>query len=398
MGGLGKRPDPAWGFAPSRGAVRECSIAVPRRGQGRGATRGILRPLLAPQPLERTLTTAPNRPGIPNEHLFGDLRPFAQCHASSLVALADGRVLVAWFGGTREGHPDVSIWAAEREPIGEGAPVRQGRPGEGWSAPRVLARAAPRPHWNPVLFARSEQDLVLHFKVGESIRSWETWSQRSLDGGGSWQPPSPLVPGDRGGRGAVKNKPIRLESGEWLAGASVEGWRRWDSFVDRSPDGLTGWQASAPIPIDRARFEGKGLIQPSLWSTPAGDVHALLRSTAGRIFRSDSSDAGRSWSTARAIDVPHNNSGLDVVRMRDGTLALACNPVPGNWAARTPLSVLFSRDEGHTWPGRIDLEIEPGEFSYPAIVELEHGLAVSYTWNRRRIAFAFIPHPSIPTG
>jgi len=74
----------------------------------------------------------------------------------------------------------------------------------------------------------------------------------------------------------------------------------------------------------------------------------------------------------------------------DGVLALACNPVAGNWAARTPLSILFSRDNGESWPERIDLETDPGEFSYPAIIETEEGLAVSYTWNRRRIAVARI--------
>jgi predicted neuraminidase len=78
--------------------------------------------------------------------------------------------------------------------------------------------------------------------------------------------------------------------------------------------------------------------------------------------------------------------------MDDGTLALICNPVAGNWAARTPLSVLFSKDNGKSWPERIDIETEPGEFSYPAIIEVEDGLMISYTWNRRRIAVARITH------
>jgi predicted neuraminidase len=77
--------------------------------------------------------------------------------------------------------------------------------------------------------------------------------------------------------------------------------------------------------------------------------------------------------------------------MSDGTLALACNPVSGNWAARTPLSVLLSPDNGESWSERFDLESEPGEFSYPAIIEVEDGLMISYTWNRRRIATARLP-------
>ena len=239
---------------------------------------------------------------------------------------------------------------------------------------------------------------MLHFKVGARIRTWCTWQTTSADGGRSWTPPAPLVPGDRGGRGAVKNKPIRLRSGTWLAGASLEVPRRWDAFVDRSETGLDEWTASPPVPFDRRRHKTKGIIQPTLWEGEDGAVHALFRSTAGFVFESRSRDAGRTWSSAAPTSLPNNNSGLDVVRLASGRLALACNPVGGNWAARTPLSVLFSSDGGRTWPDRIDLETEPGEYSYPAIVETGTGLAVAYTWNRRRIAVAWIDASALPGG
>jgi predicted neuraminidase len=328
------------------------------------------------------------------EHVFGDRRPFAQCHASTLVSLPEGRVLVAWFGGTREAHADVGIWAAERTPRETDRADPSGSvPGLDWSEPRLIAKVTDEPHWNPVLFALSPSggDLVLHFKVGSRIRDWETWAQRSTDSGRTWTAATRLVPGDRGGRGAVRNKPIQLTSGSWIAGASIERWRKWESFIDRSPDGLTDWTAGDRIQIDRRHFSGKGLIQPTLWESKPGIAHALFRSTDGRTHRSDSEDDGLSWSRAYPIDVPNNNSGLDLTKMSDGTLALACNPVSGNWAARTPLSVLLSPDNGESWSERFDLESEPGEFSYPAIIEVEDGLMISYTWNRRRIATARLP-------
>ena len=115
-------------------------------------------------------------------------------------------------------------------------------------------------------------------------------------------------------------------------------------------------------------------------------------------MRSDSSDAGRNWSTARRTEVPHNNSGIDVIRTRSGLVALACNPVAGNWAARTPLTVLFSRNNGESWPHRIDLETDPGEYSYPAIIEDDDGLLVAYTWNRRRIAVVRLDSHELPAA
>jgi predicted neuraminidase len=330
------------------------------------------------------------------EHVFGDLRPFSQCHAATLVRRDNGALLVAWFGGTREGHRDTAIWAADRIESPEPSASKTDSAGGAWSEPRVIAKALDEAHWNPVLFALSPTEFVLHFKVGMRIRDWTTWSQRSFDAGATWQDPQPLVLGDRGGRGAVKNKPIRLVSGEWLAGASTESWRRWDAFIDRSRNGIDGWQASAPFEIDRSVLKGKGIIQPALWQSSDRDVHALLRSTEGVLYRSDSDDEGQHWSAARPTALPNNNSGIDVVRMRNGLLALACNPVEGNWAARSPLSILFSRDNGETWPERLDVETGPGEFSYPALIADEDGLCLAFTWNRRRIAVAQIPSSELP--
>ena len=339
--------------------------------------------------------------GVERAFVFGEPRPFAQCHASTLVETLDGRYLVAFFAGTCESHPDVAIWTAERTPAD---PT--------FGPPRRAVKVADVAHWNPVLYRldaatptpRSTStsmttpaptptpgEIALQFKVGAKIRSWTTWLVRSRDGGRTFEGAAALVAGDRGGRGAVRNKPIRLASGDWLAGGSTEAWRRWDAFFDRSRNGIDGWVATANVEIDRARFEGKGLIQPTLWESEPGRVHALFRTTDGRVHRSDSDDDGHHWSTAYPIDVPNNNSALDLARLADGTLALACNPIPGNWAPRTPLSLLFSRDNGGSWPWRFDVETGPGEFSYPALIASGGGLALCYTWNRRRIAFVRIP-------
>ena len=54
---------------------------------------------------------------------------------------------------------------------------------------------------------------------------------------------------------------------------------------------------------------------------------------------------------------------------------------------RTPLSLLLSTDNGQTWPRRLDLETADGEYSYPAIIPTQVGMAITYTWKRERIAF-----------
>ena len=54
-----------------------------------------------------------------------------------------------------------------------------------------------------------------------------------------------------------------------------------------------------------------------------------------------------------------------------------------NWGERSPLVISFSRDEGKTWPWAITLEEEPGEYSYPAIIQGQDGsLHITYTYRR----------------
>lgn len=313
---------------------------------------------------------------VERDFVFGDERPFAQCHASTLVYTGHGNFIIAWFGGTHEKHDDVGIWLAK------------GKPGA-WSAPVEVAKLREEPHWNPVLFRAPSGDIVLYFKVGKSIDTWETWYKVSADNGDTWSEAQMLVPGDRGGRGPVRNKPILLADGTWLAPASDEKKGVWNAFVDRSEDHGKTWTTSAFISINRDSIRGEGIIQPTLWESAPNHIHMLLRSSAGVICRSDSDDNGRTWTPAYKTTLPNPNSGIDLTRLPDGALVLAYNPVNRNWGARNPITLAMSADNGNTWPFRLDLETghPSDEFSYPAVVSFGDTLAGTYTWKRQRIAF-----------
>ncbi len=301
--------------------------------------------------------------------------PTPSCHASTLCVLPDGRILAAWFGGHHESADDVEIWAAVRD-------------ANGWSGPRQMSRTTDEACWNPVLY-RDGEHVTLFFKRGHKIAHWKTFARRSSDGGLTFGEEEELIPGDgSGGRGPVKDKPIRLRDGTLIAGASHESedGRIWRAFFDLSPDGGRTWTRTPYLETD----EPLRLIQPTLWEDGDG-VHALLRSDAGVVCRADSKD-GRTWSKVRRTNLPNNNSGIDCAMIpgdsSNGRLALVCNPVGADWGARTPLSLLVSSDGGHSWKREIDLARSEGEYSYPAVIAEGGELLVTYTWNRKSIAFA----------
>ena len=317
------------------------------------------------------------------EHIFEPEKFFPQCHASTLVVLDHKKdeVLASWFGGTHEKHPDVAIWLSRR---------KDGQ----WSHPVKVADAEGMPCWNPVLFKAGDDELHLFYKVGKNPRVWHTMVMTSNDGGYTWSQPRELVKGDTGGRGPVKNKPIVLWDGTWLAPASIETETRWDCFVDISKDGGKTWVRSQMVPIDHGKLKDKGIIQPTLWESEPGKVHMLTRSSEGFIYRSDSEDGGITWRVAYPTALPNNNSGIDLVKLENGVLVLAYNPVQGNWAKRTSIALSLSEDNGLTWRDEFILDHDEspgmaheGEFSYPAIVAAGNDVYITYTWRRKTIAF-----------
>ncbi|MCR8629654.1 sialidase family protein [Paenibacillus radicis (ex Xue et al. 2023)] len=329
---------------------------------------------------------------VAKTYVFEANTSFKSCHASHLALLPGGDILAVWFAGSEEGADDVAIWCARKH-------------NGSWSAPYRLADEEGLPHWNPVLFVKQDGEIVLYYKVGRLIKEWSTRYKISRDNGFTWSEPLELVEGDRGGRGAVRNKQIVLTNGTWLAPASTENGI-WKAFVDSSSDQGDSWVRSqdigigsfdenssieevtdSNIPVSTQSFYGRGVIQPTLWESEPGKVHMLLRSSEGRIYRSDSSDYGRTWNDAYPTQLPNNNSGIDLVKMDNGTLVLAYNPVETNWGPRTPLVLACSNDNGASWGNELVLVEGEGEYSYPAILSDGNDIYVTYTWKRENIAF-----------
>ena len=323
--------------------------------------------------------------GIVKSELIFEKAPFSECHASTIAETSEGLV-VAFFGGTQEKNPDVGIWLS-RCVSGKWTPPVEVANG-------VLADGTRFPCWNPVLFQIPGGELLLFYKVGPNPAEWWGMIMRSVDSGRQWSSPERL-PG--GILGPIKNKPILLATGALLSPSSTES-DGWKVHLELSFDGGHKWGKTPPL-ANLGVFEA---IQPAILELGDGRLQLLCRSKQNCIVTSWSSDSGLTWSRLESTSLPNPNSGIDALTLRNGLQVLVYNHSrrsEGAWGGpRTPLNVAISED-GKTWSAVAILEDEPGEFSYPAVIQCRDNLVhVTYTWKRRSIKHVVIdPAPQLRT-
>ena len=337
-----------------------------------------LRTLLLPLALLPAAFAASSPALVTHEFIY-EQASYPSCHASTIVEPASGGLVAAWFGGTAERNPDVGIWVSRFE-------------GGKWTpgvevANGVQADGKRHPTWNPVLFQpRGGVPLMLFYKVGPSPQAWWGELRTSTDGGRTWSAARRLPDGIYG---PIKNKPVQLADGTILSPTSDETDARpskWRIYFERSTDGGQTW-TKTPFFNDGLKI---GAIQPSILFHDRLDgdkLQAVGRTRQGKVFSIESNDAGKTWGEISLLSLLNPNSGTDAVTLRDGRHLIVYNPVT---RGRTPLKVAVSRD-GKEWKDVVVLEDEPGEYSYPAVVQtLDGKVHITYTWKRQRVRHAVI--------
>ena len=220
-------------------------------------------------------------PAAPKTEFIFTEAPFESCHASTIVELPNGDLMAAWFGGSKEGNPDVAIWGSRRT----GGP---------WSAPVELVREPDIAMYNPVLFYTKGGPLWLYYKFGRHPTSWTAGRMWSKDDGKTWSEREHLPAGVYG---PIRAKPLVMDDGTIVSGTSVEAYRSWSVWIERSTDGGETWAKSGPITVPR-RFVDKGgaddvpganewaltdgIIQPSVVAIDGSWLRLYARSTARR--------------------------------------------------------------------------------------------------------------------
>jgi alpha-L-rhamnosidase len=306
---------------------------------------------------------------------------FPSAHSATIVETPKG-LMAAWFGGAREGAPDVEIYMSRLEG------------NDKWTPPVSIANGIINDTlryacYNPVLYQVPGGELILFYKVGPKVAAWVGWMKRSFDNGHTWGKPE-LLPD--GGLGPVKNRPVMVGN-ELFCPSSTEvgGWKL--HFEITKDKGKT-WRKIGPI------NDGKTVqsIQPSILFHGKNKLQVLCRTRQHHIGEAWSYDGGQTWTDVTLLKaLPNNNSGTDALTLKDGRHLLVYNHVlpDTTWVKgkgpRTPLNVALSKN-GKTWYASLVLEDSPiSQYSYPSVMQSSDGMVhIVYTWRRETIKYVKI--------
>lgn len=361
-----------------------------------------------------------------------------QCHASNLLLLPEGDLLCAWFGGSLEGKPDISIYIS-RLKAGETT----------WSSPARVTHDETRSEQNPVLFTSpnangggggggGELRLFYTSQHAGNQDSAIVKQQISTDNGFTWSEPPQTLFADPGT--FIRQPCIVLDNGTWVMptfkcrAAPGERWVGNDdiSCVRASNDrGKTWTETEVPDSAGCVHMEIQRLKKD-------GTFLALFRSRWADFIYSSTSADGLAWSSPQPLSLPNPNAGICFDVLDSGRLVLVYNHScranatgrreglydeigieaeddrqnqaakhPGKeafWGApRAPLCVAWSDDTGRTWKRRV-LEDGDGhcisnnseerlnrELSYPSMVVGKDGtIHIAFTFWRQAIKYVRI--------
>ena len=348
--------------------------------------------------------------------------PVVQNHASFLAGLPDGRVLMAWFGGSLEGKSDICIRGAVLAP---GA--------DRWGPVATLSDDPAQSEQNPVLFPAPDGRLWL-IHTSQPAGNQDECRVRMVEL-------------------HVEGSEIRAGQGRWLdlprgsfvrAAVTVLADGGWMlplfRCVSRPGQRWTGSHDVAALAISHDqgatwRYDeipgSTGCVHTCPIASGEGYVALFRRRQSDEVHVTRGDASGRVWSVPVATGVPNNNSSVAATRLADGRIAMICNPVNAQmsqsrraslydelgeeddrpdaateggcvpvWGVeRAPVALCLSEDEGASFPVRYLVEDGPGtclsnnsedgrnfEMSYPWIHEAAGGvLHLSYTYHRRAI-------------
>ncbi len=173
--------------------------------------------------------------------------------------------------------------------------------------------------------------------------------------------------------------PKRLADGHWMMSRRSHDYKRTGvHFLIGGVDGLDQWE-SVPVLGSSDQLSAE---EPLWWRLPNDDLVALFRDNrkSGYLYRSFSTDQGRTWSQPVRTNFPDATSKLYGLRLADGRYVLVSNANPRK---RDPL-VLSVSDDGCVFHTMAYL-VGGRRVDYPHVLEHDRHLLVAFAGNKQSI-------------
>ncbi len=240
--------------------------------------------------------------------------------------------------------------------------------GRTWGRPETVLRFDDRACLLSEAYVHGDEIVIIAQTHEGFFEDWRVFTTRSRDNGATWSDLAPFDPAPR--RAFIRNLYV-ASWGEWFLPLQT-----YDTADDPTPSPLKDGSFKAAhnaalISVDEGKtWARSNLIGPihgwaenNLVEFSDGRMVMLIRADGkGCLYRSESSDRGRSWSHPAPTDIPNPGSKFRLHRLNDGRIVLIHNAHP---TARTNLSLWLSDDDMASWSYQRLLTDFPGKLQYP---------------------------------
>lgn len=346
-------------------------------------------------PLSSQMLTAEWVPEDPHEIDFADLPRVTSRHTvvsdvravdgvnqHNYLVHHDGRFWVMWSDG-----PGVE------DRVGQRVKFATSRDGLDWSHSRYLTPVPPKSGPKSAHFGTRSAHGFRWISRGFWQRNGELLALASLDEAAGFFGPSLELHAFRWNANdetwqdlgaivddAINNfPPKRIPGGQWMMSRRRHDYKQAGvHFLVGGVDAVDQW-LSFPVLGSNSELSAE---EPFWWILPDGNLMALFRDNrrSGYLYRSFSTDGGRTWSKPMQTDFPDATSKINGLRLNDGRYVLVSNANPRK---RDPLVISIS-DDGMVFHTMAYL-VGGRRVDYPHLIEQAGHLLVAFSGGKQSV-------------
>ena len=296
-------------------------------------------------------------------------------------------------------HHDGKFWAmwsdgpGIEDRVGQRVKFATSEDGLKWSTPEYLAPVPPQSGLDSKHFGTRTDKGFRYISRGFWKRDGELLALASLDEAAGffgeslelrafrWKAPG----GPLDGAGVVFKDtinnfpPLKLRTGDWMMSRRPHDYKeKGVHFIVGGTKALDQWE-SFPVFGTAAKLKAE---EPDWWILPDESLHAVFRDNrrGGFLYRSFSTDDGRTWSDPVQTNFPDATSKVSGLRLSDGRYVLVSNPNPKK---RDPLTLSVSED-GMVFTKMLYL-VGGRHVDYPHVIEHEGCLFIAFAGGKQSV-------------